>query len=283
MNLKLLETGNFKLDGGAIFGVVPKSLWSKVYPCDENNMCNLSMRCLLVESDDRLILVDTGIGRKQSEKFFSFYFLNGEHTLHNSLNESGYVPSDITDVLLTHLHFDHCGGAVESDVNGNLFPTFPNADYWVSKPQWDWALNPNAREKASFLQENFMVLRQSAKLRFIDTDSAFTKDIYLRLYNGHSQGLIIPFIKIGGKILVYTSDLLPTAAHIPVPWVCGYDINPLISLQEKDTFTREAFQKDYVLLFEHDIYHECCTLKNTEKGIRMDQYFTFQEFVNTLS
>lgn len=279
MNLYKIECGNFKLDGGAMFGVVPKSLWNKVYPADENNMCNLSTRCLLVESTDRKVLIDTGLGNKQSDKFFSYYYRNGAFSLETSLAANGFTRDDITDVILTHLHFDHSGGAVTKISEDTYEPTFPNATYWVSGIQWHWAMEPNSREKASFLPENFEALEKSGRLRFVDQETFFSKNIQLRFFNGHTEGLMIPFIDCEHHTLVYVGDLIPVAANIPVSWVCGYDTRPLISLQEKESFLQEALNNKYVLFFEHDIYNECCTLKSTDKGIRMDKSFSLEEFL----
>lgn len=279
MNLYKIECGNFKLDGGAMFGVVPKLLWNKVYPADENNMCNLSTRCLLVETKERKVLIDTGLGTKQSDKFFSYYYLNGNYTLKKSLSSNGFKPEDITDVILTHLHFDHCGGAVSETTKGLFEPTFPNATYWVSGAQWLWAMEPNPREKASFLLENYEALEKSGKLRFVDQETFFSKNIQLRFFNGHTEGLMIPFIDCENHTLVFVGDLIPTAANLPASWVCGFDTRPLISMQEKETFLQEALNNNYVLFFEHDIYNECCTLKATEKGIRLDKSLTLEAFL----
>ena len=279
MELFKIETGKFKLDGGAIFGVVPKVLWSKVYPADKNNLCNFAMRCLLIHDKERLILIDCGIGKKQSEKFFSYYYLNGDDSLEKSLSQNNYTLSDITDVVLTHLHFDHCGGAVVKDDKGNLVPAFPEANYWVSGPQWKWAMEPNQRERASFLIENIEPLEAGGNLHFVNTETDLTRSVSLRFFNGHTEGLMVPVIKYGKYTLVYVSDLLPTAAHIPPSWVCGFDIRPLVSLEERRTFMSEAAEKGYILFFEHDIYHECCTIKKTEKGFAGDRFFTFREFL----
>lgn len=273
MKLHKIECGNFKLDGGAMFGVVPKSMWNKVYPADENNMCNLSTRCLIVETSDKKVLIDTGLGTKQSEKFFSYYYRNGNYSLEKSLANSGIKADEITDVILTHLHFDHCGGAVSQSSNGERQLTFPNATYWVSGPQWAWAMNPNNREKASFLLENFETIEKSGRLRFVEQETFFSKNIQLRFFNGHTEGLMVPFIDCENHTLVYVADLIPTAAHIPSSWVCGFDTRPLISMQEREAFLQEAMNNKYVLFFEHDIYNECCTLKPTEKGIRLDKSF----------
>jgi glyoxylase-like metal-dependent hydrolase (beta-lactamase superfamily II) len=282
MNLYKIETGNFKLDGGAMFGVVPKTLWQKAYPADENNLCNLSMRCLLLEDDKRKILIDAGIGSKQDEKFFGHYFLNGDDSLDLSLKKVGTAFEEITDVILTHLHFDHCGGAVIYDKESDrLKPAFANASYWVSKDQWKWALSPNAREKASYLKENFFPLFENNQLKFIDQSSFLYPKIEIRLFYGHTAGMIIPLIHIAeNKTLVYVADLFPTTSHIPIAWVCGYDTQPLVSMKEREDFLNEAFQKNYTFFFEHDIQTECCTLKQTEKGIRPDRLMLFKEFLN---
>jgi glyoxylase-like metal-dependent hydrolase (beta-lactamase superfamily II) len=279
MHLFKIETGNFMLDGGAMFGVVPKTLWQKVYPANENNLCNLAMRSLLISVDSRNILIDTGIGNKQDDKFFSHYYLNGPWSLESSLKENGLTKDDITDVILTHLHFDHCGGAVEYNPEGELQPAFHNANYWVSKPQWEWATRPNPREKASFMKENILPLEKSGQLNFIEEDTSFLPGIELRLFNGHSNGQMIPFINYNGKTIVFTADLIPTVAHLPAAYVCGYDTQPLVSMEERNTFLKEALEKDYILFFEHDINVECCSLTNTEKGIRMGKSFTFSEFL----
>lgn len=280
MKLYKIDTGNFKLDGGAMFGVVPKTLWSKVYPADENNLCNLSMRCLLIDTGGRKILIDTGIGNKQSDKFFSYYYLNGNHSLEASLHAVQITPADITDVILTHLHFDHCGGAVIKNTSGNFTPAFPNAAYWVGKQQWEWALEPNQREKSSFLKENFECLQKEGKLRFINKERHFCNGINLKFYNGHSQGMMVPFIEFHNRTLVFMADLIPTGAHIPESWICGFDTQPLISMKERKQFLTEALKKQYILFFEHDIQTECCTVKETEKGIRMDRSFAFEEIEN---
>jgi glyoxylase-like metal-dependent hydrolase (beta-lactamase superfamily II) len=279
MNLYNLETGNLKLDGGAMFGVVPKSLWNKVYPADENNLCTLSMRCLLIETADKKILVDAGIGDKQDEKFLGYYYLSGDDSLGKSLSQIRISPAEITDVILTHLHFDHCGGSVKRDQDGKLSLTFPNAVYWISEPQYKWAVNPNQREKASYLRENIEPIFSSGSMQFAKDREFLIPEVQFRLFNGHTDGLLIPYIRYKEHTLIYVSDLLPTAAHIPASWVCGYDTRPLISMDERKSFLAEVLQNNYVLFFEHDIYRECCTLMQTEKGIRMGENFTLSEFL----
>jgi glyoxylase-like metal-dependent hydrolase (beta-lactamase superfamily II) len=274
MQLYAIPTGNFKLDGGAMFGVVPKSLWSKHYPADENNLINMAMRCLLVVDGDRKILINNGMGDKQSEKFFGHYYRNGDDALVKSLAAHGYSPEDITDMFLTHLHFDHCGGSVKYKADGNGFETvFPNATYWISQRQWDWAMHANRRESASFLKENIKPIEESGRLKLFDQAGELFPGIEVKMYNGHTDGQAIPFIQYKGKTLVFTSDLLPTAAHLPLPWVMSYDTRPLITLDEKEQFLEEVLEKNYILFFEHDLYNECCTLMMTEKGIKVDKQF----------
>jgi glyoxylase-like metal-dependent hydrolase (beta-lactamase superfamily II) len=274
MNLYSINTGNLKLDGGAMFGVVPKVIWSKLYPCDENNLCNWSMRCLLIVDGDRKILIDCGIGDKQSEKFFSNYYLNGDDTLDKSLAAVGFGVDDITHVILTHLHFDHCGGAVRWNPDHTGYtPTFKNAIYITSKAQWEWATNPNNREKASFLKENILPIMENGRLNLVDGDGELFPGISIRIFNGHTDGQVIPMVNDNGRTIVYMADLLPSAAHIPMPYVMSYDTRPLITLKEKEVFLKEAVDNNYVLFFEHDITRECCTLQETEKGIRMKESF----------
>jgi glyoxylase-like metal-dependent hydrolase (beta-lactamase superfamily II) len=269
MKLISIETGNFMLDGGAMFGVVPKVLWEKAYPANEINLCNLSMRCLLVDTDNRKILIDAGMGSKQDSRFTGHYYLNGNDTLENSLRNANCSKTDITDVLLTHLHFDHCGGAVEFDEHRTGYrTTFPNATYWISKPQWEWSMNPNRREKPSFLKENIAPIEESGQLQLFTENFNLTPEIGIRLFNGHTVGLAVPLIRYQNRTYVYTTDLFPTMAHIPSSWVCGFDIQPLISLRERDYFLSEALANDYTLFFEHDLNTQCCQLTMTEKGIR---------------
>lgn len=278
MNLYSIDTGLFKLDGGAMFGVVPKAIWNKTNPADSNNLCTLAMRCLLVEVDNRLILIDTGIGNKQSEKFFSHYYLHGDATLDTSLANHGFHRNDITDVFLTHLHFDHVGGAVMR--NGeHLSPAFKNATYWSNTRHWDWAVNPNEREKASFLSENILPLQQSGQLQFIEARDgvSFLPGFDVRFVYGHTDAQMLPLINYKGKKLLYMADLLPTVGHLPMPYVMAYDMFPLTTLNEKKTFLTEALENDYILFLEHDAQNECCTLQQTEKGIRLKNTFNLQD------
>ncbi len=288
MNLYTINTGYFKLDGGAMFGVVPKSLWNKINPADENNLCNWAMRCLLIEDGNRLILVDNGIGNKQSEKFFSHYYLNGDATLDSSLQQLGFSKEDITDVFLTHLHFDHCGGAVVRD-GEKLIPAFKNAIYWSNEKHWQWATEPNDREKASFLKENILPIQQSGRLQFITVPepgqnnvlptAKFTDTIDVRFVNGHTSHMMLPQIQYGDKTIIYMADLLPSAGHIPLPYVMAYDMFPLTTLQEKKSFLMEAAANQYVLFFEHDPQIECGILEQTEKGIRLGRSFPLTEIL----
>lgn len=280
MKLYPVLTGNLKLDGGAMFGVVPKVMWSKLYPCDENNLCNWSMRCLLIVKDDRKVLIDCGIGDKQSEKFFSNYFLNGEETLETSLASHGYNFSDITDVILTHLHFDHAGGAVRWSKDKTGYEvTFPNAVYHISKSQWEWGTNPNNREKASFLKDNILPISESGKLDLMEAEGDITEGISWRRFDGHTDGQVIPLIQVNGQTIVYMADLLPSVAHIPLPYLMSYDTRPLITLREKELFMDEAAEKEYILFFEHDIRYECCTVGKTEKGVRLKQAGMLRDFL----
>lgn len=278
MNLHTIDTGFFKLDGGAMFGVVPKSLWSKTNPADENNMCTWAMRCLLIEDGDRLILVDTGIGNKQDTKFFSHYYLHGSATLDSSLKTLGFNREDITDVFLTHLHFDHVGGAVIRE-GETLKPAFKNATYWSNEKHWDWAVNPNDREKASFLKDNILPLQESGQLKFVLTKDGvpFSKDINIRFVFGHTDAMMLPLISYKGKNILYMADLLPSVGHIPMPYVMAYDMFPLQTLAEKKVFLNEAVEKEYILYLEHDPVNECCTLQQTDKGIRLKDTFKLSE------
>ncbi len=280
MRLYKIETGNLMLDGGALFGVIPKSLWAEKYPANEKNLCNLSMRCMLIIAEDRKILIDAGIGSKQDDKFFRYYYLNGTDTLKGSLGKAGVAFDGITDVVLTHLHFDHCGGGVEYNEDNVPVPAFKNARYWVSRQQWEWALNPNQREKSSFLQENFVPVKTNGQLEFIDKNFELVPCVKLRIFNGHTDGQIIPFVRYNNKTLVFTGDLIPTSAHIPLSWICAYDTKPLAAFNEKKEFLEEALKNNYTLFFEHDINVECCNLMMTEKGIRVGKCFTLNEFLS---
>jgi glyoxylase-like metal-dependent hydrolase (beta-lactamase superfamily II) len=278
MEIYAIETGNFKLDGGAMFGVVPKSMWSKVYPADENNLCNWAMRCLLVIDSNRKILIDNGIGDKQDQKFLRHYYLNGDDNLEKSLKNLGYSMEDITDLVLTHLHFDHCGGTIKYNDKRELVTSFPNATIHTSRQQWEWANKPNRREQASYLKENLEPIKESGKLKLFDHDHELFPGFYVRLFNGHTDGQVIPLIKINGRIIVYCADFFPSAVHLPASFVVSYDTRPLISLEERQLFLVEALKNDYILFFEHDLYHECCTLMETDKGPRAKDFFKLNEF-----
>ena len=275
MKLFTINAGFFKLDGGAMFGVVPKSIWQKTNPADENNLCNWAMRCLLIVDGDRKILIDNGIGYKQDERFLKHYYLHGDDTLEKSLETHGFTKDEITDVFLTHLHFDHCGGSIEKLEDGSLIPAFKNAIYWSNKVHWEWAVNPNDREKASFLKENILPIQESGKLKFIDTIDGvdFTDHIKIRFAFGHTDSMMLPQISYKGKIILYMADMLPSIGHIPMPYVMSYDMFPLKTLNEKKKFLTEAVENDYVLYLEHDPVNECCTLQETEKGIRVKDTF----------
>ncbi|NCD71767.1 MBL fold metallo-hydrolase [Mucilaginibacter agri] len=278
MNLHTINTGFFKLDGGAMFGVVPKSIWQKTNPADDNNMCTWAMRCLLVEDGNRLILIDTGIGDKQSEKFFSHYYLHGDDTLQKSLAAKGFGMDDITDVFLTHLHFDHVGGAVKRE-GDKLAPAFKNATYWSNSSHWDWATNPNEREKASFLTENILPIQQNAQLKFVDItdETPFTDDFSIRFVSGHTEAMMLPLINYKGRQILYMADLLPSIGHLPIPYIMAYDMFPLKTMAERKLFFNEAADKQYVLYLEHDSANECCTVQQTEKGIRVKETFALTE------
>jgi glyoxylase-like metal-dependent hydrolase (beta-lactamase superfamily II) len=277
MELYTINTGYFKLDGGAMFGVVPKSIWNKLNPADENNMCSWALRCLLIEDGNRLILVDNGMGDKQDAKFFGHYYLHGDDTLDKSLAKHGFSRNDITDVFLTHLHFDHCGGSIVRE-GDQLVPAFKNAVYWSNERHWKWATEPNAREKASFLKENILPIQESGRLKFIEhSRNELPASIVIRQAFGHTDAMMLPQVIYKGRTIVYMADLLPSAAHIPLPYVMAYDMFPLTTLNEKKSFLIEAQQNDYVLFFEHDPLTECCSLELTEKGIRQKDTFKLSE------
>jgi glyoxylase-like metal-dependent hydrolase (beta-lactamase superfamily II) len=285
MKLHSINTGNFKLDGGAMFGVVPKSIWHKINPADDNNMCNWAMRCLLIEDGKKLILIDTGIGNKQDARFFGHYYLNGNDSLEKSLADKGFSTHDITDVVLTHLHFDHCGGSIKFE-NNLLVPTFKNATYWSNASHWQWATEPNAREKASFLKDNILPIQESGQLQFINSkkqdsnieletvESNIIDQLKIKFVHGHTNAMMLPQIEYKGKTIVFMADLLPSVGHMPLPYVMAYDMFPLTTLNEKKLFLDEAVTNDYVLFFEHDLHNECCNLHITEKGIRPKDFFT---------
>ncbi len=278
MELFTVDTGFFKLDGGAMFGVVPKSIWSRTNPSDENNLCPWAMRCLLVSDGNRLVLIDNGIGDKQDARFFSHYYLHGDASLAKSLQQLGVHPTDITDVFLTHLHFDHCGGSVKYGSHGQYELTFPRATYWTNEAHWNWATVPNPREKASFLEENILPLQEHGVLKYLDlaTKSLFPGFDFLTM-DGHTDKQMLPKMQYKGRTLVFMADLLPSVGHIPLPYVMGYDTRPLLTLQEKQLFLEKAAQNNYVLFLEHDSVNECCTVKMTEKGVRVDQTFRLDE------
>lgn len=272
MKLYVIDTEFFKLDGGAMFGVVPKSIWQKTNPADANNLCTLTNRLLLIEDGKRLTLIDTAIGDKQTEKFFSHYYIHGDHTLDKSLAKYGFQRDDITDVILTHLHFDHCGGAIIRD-GEILIPAFKNAKYWSNEAHWQWATNPNLREKASFLTENIMPIQSSGQLNFIAENELYNTDIAMRYTYGHTEAMMLPQITYKDRTILYVADLLPTIGHIPLPYVMGYDVRPLQTMDERAIFWQEAVDNEYILFLEHDPLNQCCTLQQTEKGIRVKDVF----------
>ncbi|HEY0751214.1 MAG TPA: MBL fold metallo-hydrolase [Chitinophagaceae bacterium] len=288
MKLYSIETGYFKLDGGAMFGVVPKVIWNKINPADDNNLCNWAMRCLLIEDEGRLILIDNGIGDKQDLKFFGHYHLHGDNSLEKSLKKYGYTRNDITDVILTHLHFDHCGGSIIKE-GDKLVPAFKNATYWSNEQHWQWAVFPNDREKASFLKENILPIKESGQLQFINQtrpqsdlqlgSADFTSNISMLFVHGHTQGMMLPLIRYKNKTIVYMADLLPSAGHIPLPYVMAYDMFPLTTLMEKKVFLSNAVQSDYILFFEHDPEIECCSLQQTDKGVRPKETMKLEEIL----
>ena len=282
MQLHAIACGNFKLDGGAMFGVVPKLLWEKTNPADANNRIEMCCRSLLVEEGNRLILIDTGMGNKQSEKFFSHYDLWGEDNLDQSLRQKGFHRDDITDVFLTHLHFDHCGGAVIRNDNGILVPAFKNAVFWSHENHWKWATQPNPREKASFLPENILPIEESGRLKLLKGEGFLLENTPLGfdiiLVNGHTEKQMLPVIKYQGKTLVYAADLIPTVGHLPIPYVMGYDTRPLMTMEEKSHFLNLAYDQDFLLFLEHDPYNELISLGQTERGVRLGEKHTLANF-----
>ena len=277
MKLYTIDTGFFKLDGGSMFGVVPKSIWQKTNPADERNLCTWATRLLLIEDGKQLTLIDTAIGDKQDEKFFSHYFMHGDATLDSSLAKYGFHRDDITDVILTHLHFDHCGGAVKRD-GERLIPAFKNANYWSNEKHWNWAVNPNPREKASFLKENIFPIQESGQLRFLREEDTFSSTISMRYAYGHTEAMMLPQIQYKGKNILYMADLLPSVGHIPLPYVMSYDVNPLTTMAERKSYWQEIVDQEYILFLEHDPIHACCTLQSTEKGIRLKDTFSLEDF-----
>ncbi len=278
MELFSINTGHFKLDGGAMFGVVPKSVWQKSNPADENNMCSWAMRCLLVKDGNRLILIDNGMGNKQDDKFFGYYYLHGNDTLDLSLAKYGFHRDDITDVFLTHLHFDHCGGSISYNADRTkLFPAFKNAKYLCNEKHWNWAINPNPREKASFLKENILPIQENGQLNFIDATSEIIPGFTLYEANGHTEAMMLPIIKYKNTTVAFLADLIPSTGHIPIPYVMGYDVRPLNTLTEKQYILGEAAKNNWTLFFEHDPTIECCTVSQTEKGIRLNNSFDLNE------
>ena len=281
MKIYPIETGNFKLDGGAMFGVVPKIIWQKTNPADSNNLIDMSMRCMLIEDGKRLILIDTGLGSKQSDKFFGYYHLFGNFSLESSLAKHGFHRDDITDVFLTHLHFDHCGGVIEWNSQKNLLqPAFKNAKFWSNDNHWKWASEPNPREKASFLKENINPIRESGQLNFITNNSLEQIGFNVLFMDGHTEKQMLPKLSYQGKTIVFMADLLPTIGHIPLPYVMGYDTRPLLTIKEKAIFLKEAADNNYYLFLEHDAYNEICTVQHTEKGVRLKETHKFTDIFN---
>jgi glyoxylase-like metal-dependent hydrolase (beta-lactamase superfamily II) len=280
MNLQTLDTGFFKLDGGAMFGVVPKTLWNKLNPADERNLCTWAMRCLLIETGNRLLLVDTGIGNKQDARFFGHYDLHGDATLASSLAQAGYGEADITDVLLTHLHFDHVGGAVRRDSDGALRPTFSNATYWTHSEHWQWGTNPNPREKASFLSENMLPLQESGQLSFSDQASPGLDGLSFLYVDGHTEKMSLPKLTVNGQTVLFCADLFPSSHHVPLPWVMSYDVRPLLTMEEKTQVLQQAAAENWILVFQHDPVIEAATVEMTEKGARLKDKGRLSEFIN---
>ena len=281
MKIYPIQTGNFKLDGGAMFGVVPKSIWQKTNPADSNNMIDMGMRSLLIEDGNKLILIDTGMGNKQSDKFFGYYYQFGDFSLDTSLASYGFHRDDITDVFLTHLHFDHCGGSIQWNKNQTGYePAFKNAKFWSNQEHWNWATNPNPREKASFLEENILPIQESGQLNFISENSFQQVGFDVLKMDGHTEKQMLPKISYQGKTIVFMADLLPTIGHIPVPYVMGYDTRPLLTIKEKEAFLAEAADNQYFLFLEHDAYSEICTVQHTSKGVRLKETYKFKDIFN---
>ena len=280
MKIYPIETGNFKLDGGVMFGVVPKSIWQRTNPSDANNMIEMSMRCMLIEDGNRLILIDTGLGNKQSDKFFGYYHLFGDYSLDASLKKYGFHKDEITDVFLTHLHFDHCGGVITRNKEGLLIPAFKNAKVWSNDKHWKWATEPNPREKASFLKENINPIKENGQLEFIHRNYKDQIGFDVLFMDGHTEKQMLPKLNYQGKTIVFMADLLPTVGHIPLPYVMGYDTRPLLTIKEKAAFLDLAADQNFYLFLEHDAYNELCTVKHTEKGVRLNTTHKFSEIFN---
>jgi glyoxylase-like metal-dependent hydrolase (beta-lactamase superfamily II) len=282
MKLSIIDTGFFKLDGGAMFGVVPKVMWNNINPADDKNLCTWAMRCMLVETEDRKILIDTGLGDKQSDKFFSYYEPHGDESLMSSIDAQGIAAGDITDVFMTHLHFDHCGGSVEKD-GEELIPAFPNAKFWSNKTHWDWAVDPNPRERASFLKENIVPLQDHGVLEFVNEDhlTELVPGFNIRFVSGHTEKMMLPQIKVGDKTIVYMADLIPSAGHVPLPYIMAYDMQPLLTLEEKKSFLNEAVEEGYILFFEHDKAEQCCTLEMQHGRVGVAKTMTLEEALNS--
>ncbi|TAE30791.1 MAG: MBL fold metallo-hydrolase [Cytophagales bacterium] len=284
MTLQTIDTGFFKLDGGAMFGVVPKSLWNKLNPADERNLCTWAMRCLLLEAGNQLVLVDTGMGDKQDARFFGHYDLHrgdgpGDANLLDSIRKAGYSETDITDVFLTHLHFDHVGGAVRRTHGGNLVPTFPNARYWSHSEHWQWATNPNARERASFLSENILPIQASGQLSFMNETPIDVPGLETIYVDGHTEKMALPKLTINGKTLLFCADLIPSSHHLPLPWIMSYDVRPLLTMDEKTRILQQAAAENWVLVFQHDPLVEAATVEMTEKGVRLKDKGPLQAFM----
>ena len=280
MQLYTIDTGFFKLDGGAMFGVVPKVLWSKTNPSNENNLCPWAMRSLLIEDGNKLILIDNGIGDKQDDKFLKHYYLHGDENLNTSLSKKGFSSDDITDVFLTHLHFDHCGGSVKWNQDKTSYEmTFKNAKYWSNRLHWDWATKPNNREKASFLKENIMPIKESGHLYFVEDYNNIFDNFSALLVDGHTEAQMIPHITYKDKTIIFAADLLPSTGHIPLPYVMGYDTRPLLTLNEKEKFLNQAVEREYIIFLQHDNYNECCTLQRNERGVILKDTFPLTEIL----
>ena len=285
MKIYPIEAGNFKLDGGAMFGVVPKTIWNKTNPADDNNLIDIAARCMLIEDGNRLILIDTGMGNKQSEKFFGYYSLWGDFTLDGSLAKYGFHRDDVTDVFMTHLHFDHCGGSVNWNATKTGYEVaFKNAKFWTNGNHWEWATKPNAREKASFLSENILPMQESGQLNFIrrpEGDFGFSEELGFGIFyvDGHTEKMMIPHIRYQDKTIVFCADLIPTAGHLPLPYVMGYDTRPLLTMPEKAKFLNAAAEQNYYLWLEHDAHNAIITVENTEKGIRLKDVFNLNDIL----